>query len=134
VSFLIAGTLAGGIAYLVNRQVVQRMGPVAISSVIPVVEEVLKTGLAIILGASILGTHFIFGIIEGIYDYLTGGKGKTWAGVISVVSHFVFGLVTLTVSGSLGILPAVVLSTTIHAGWNAIIIKIADHRLPRKLS
>jgi hypothetical protein len=134
VNFLLAGTLAAGIAYLINRQVVRQLGPGAIGSVIPVVEEVLKTGLAIILGASILGAHLIFGVIEGAYDLITGGEHRAWAGVISVVSHFIFGLVTLTVSTNLGVLPAVAISITIHAGWNIIIIKLAGNRQPRKLS
>ncbi|AZR74568.1 hypothetical protein BBF96_14930 [Anoxybacter fermentans] len=121
--YLLAGLIAAVAAYLINRELVQRFGVEIIVYITPILEEILKTGLAVFFHTTILPVHIIFGIIEGIYDLKTSKLGVS-AGVLSLVWHTVFGLVTIllrSVMGNLvwGLIGAILL----HYLGNSIIIK-----------
>lgn len=130
---IIAGLLAAGFAFVGNQKILQQFGSRGISTVTPLFEETLKTGLALLLSASILGVHLVFGIVEGIYDYGTASKGQGWAAAVSVISHGIFGLVTMLVISKTGYFLAIVLSATLHTSWNYLIVAIAEKRQRRKL-
>ena len=99
--YLLAAIIASFIAYLVNQYLVGRFGAGTIIFITPIVEETLKTGMALILSTAILPVHVIFGIIEGIYDLKTSRLG-TSAGLLSLIWHSTFGLVTVLVSSFMG--------------------------------
>ena len=56
-SFL-AGALAALAAWFVNRWMVDRWGDPAVAVTVPILEEILKTSAAILLGTSIFYAHF----------------------------------------------------------------------------
>jgi hypothetical protein len=72
----------------------------------------------------------VFGLVEALYDYTTSRKGiGVAAGLISVVSHALFGFITvfvMTESGSvfIGLVSGVVL----HGLWNTTVIKLLENK------
>lgn len=89
-----AGLLAAGAAWVANRFVVKFFGDSAIIWLTPWLEEFLKTGIAVFSGASLLWTHGLFGVIEAVYDYAVSPRWGFLAGLLSIFSHWLYGLVT----------------------------------------
>lgn len=119
---LIAGTLAAISAWAINSFMVRRWGDAAISVLVPVAEEMLKTFLAVAFSTSILFTHITFGIIEAVWDIKANIRGLN-PGIIALVTHGFFGLVTWAVLSLTGILAlAIMTSIVTHIIWNSIII------------
>lgn len=124
--FLVAGILAGLIAWSVNILLIKKWNGAAVLVLIPILEEILKTSLAIFFTTSILFTHIIFGIIEGFYDLKTNIKGLTPA-LFAILTHTLFGLITITIysyfnSLSFGVMIAIIC----HIIWNSVIVKISN--------
>lgn len=122
---IFAGMIAALFSYICNKWVLRGLGDIAIVVVVPFIEETLKTASSIIIGTSIIGTHFIFGLIEGIYDIVNSSKsiGK-WAALASIISHSIFGLVTyLTIKAGYSVYWGIFLSWLIHSTWNWYITK-----------
>lgn len=122
---IITGIIAAINAYLLNKWILKRMGNKGLVTVVPLIEEISKTAAAISVNTSILGTHFIFGVIEGGYDIITSSKkiGKL-AALASIISHSIFGLITWQVYVKMGrIIPAIAISCLFHSGWNWYITK-----------
>lgn len=123
--FIVAGIFAGVFAYLWNRWILTRVGDKGLIVIIPLVEEVAKSGAALLLETNFLGTHFIFGCIEGIYDIITSSKKiGNWAALASIISHSFFGGTTYLVhyaSGSISL--AIFVAWLFHTGWNWYITK-----------
>lgn len=118
-----AGMLAAIAAYAINRIIIAGMGNKGMVTLIPIVEESLKSFAALFLGASLINSHFVFGAIEAGYE-IAGAKGikSVWGGLSSFAAHGFLGLVTawmfrLTGSLLLGIGGASVL----HSMWNRFI-------------
>ena len=61
---LIALAIASGMAYVANRYLVSRLGTIALITLVPPLEELLKTGATILLQASIWWVHLGFGLLE----------------------------------------------------------------------
>lgn len=120
---VVAGVLAAAIAYILNRIVIARAGNKGIVSLIPIVEEVLKSLGAVYLGGSLVTTHFVFGAVEACYEIFGAQSFKEiLGGFSSLATHGAMGLVTfgvlvLTDSLWLGIGAASVL----HSLWNRMI-------------
>ncbi|MDW7674885.1 MAG: hypothetical protein SCK28_10140 [Bacillota bacterium] len=131
---LIAGGLAAGAAFLINRWVFEAMGDRSIYLFTPIVEEFLKTGLALLLATPIILTHLVFGLIEGAYDLITAPKKQISAAIISVISHLFFGSATVALANNFNIFIAVFVSILLHASWNGLVVKLASRRKLRKLS
>lgn len=123
--FILAGILAALISYICNRIVLKKQGNIGIIVIVPFIEEFTKTMSSVMISTSILGTHFVFGVIEGIYDIVTSNKqiGK-WAALASIISHTTFGLATyLTIQFGYSIYWGIFLSWLIHSTWNWYITK-----------
>ena len=125
IKILMAGIFSAAFAYLCNKVIVSFFSDRGLVILAPLVEEVAKTGFAILLQTSIIGGHFVFGLIEGVYDIYTSPKktGK-WAALASVISHSFFGIITYFLYIKTGLLPVGIgLAWIFHSSWNWYIIK-----------
>ena len=123
--FVFSGIVAGILAYLWNKLILKRLGDRGLITLVPFIEEFFKSTVAIYLKSNIIGAHFIFGCIEGIYDIVTSSKkiGK-WAALASILSHSFFGSVTYLVYLKTSNIPISIFSAWIfHSGWNWYITK-----------
>lgn len=121
----IIACLMAAFSFLANKALLRYIGPQVISSWGPIIEEGAKTLLAWYLNADILVTHIVFGVLEGAYDWLTGGRYRTQAALMSVACHMVFGAITVTglrVAGSIWI--AVGGAVIAHAIWNQAVMRL----------
>lgn len=109
---------------------VGRWGPKVITTVVPPLEEVLKSGVANILGVSILYTHVVFGALEAIYDLVFSPKPEKTgivAGTVALGGHTLFGYVTVAVFSYTGVFwLGVVLGSIVHLAWNRLILRISS--------
>ncbi len=104
---------------LVNPFFYAKMGAKAVWGPIPLTEEFLKTGLGWLMGASLIGTHGVFGLIEFLWDLFQPGRGQWLPGLVGFLSHLFFGFMTgwvYQLSGSL--LLGVLITVLIHMGLN----------------
>lgn len=121
--FLFAGFMAALTAYMLNRYLVYRFGSDAIVYLTPIIEESLKTGLAVFFHAAIVPVHLVFGLIEGIYDLTTSRMGLA-AGLLSLIWHASFGLVTVFLTSVTGhVVYGLVAATFLHYLGNRGIVK-----------
>jgi hypothetical protein len=121
--WLIAGILAAGISWLINSWISSWGGSWSIFALIPLVEEITKTSLALVIGSGIVLTHVVFGTIEAIYELHR--DRQIGSAVVALVAHLFFGILTLGIFQYLGSWILAVLGTvTIHSIWNLIIIRI----------
>ncbi|NLK00695.1 MAG: hypothetical protein GX318_05590 [Clostridia bacterium] len=123
--YILPGVLAAVLAYLSNWMAVRFLGNVAIITVIPFFEEMYKSLIPVFLGAPLIYSHITFGVIEAAYEFVTAGKdGAAIGGMVSLISHLVFGIITWAayyISKSL--LFSVLFAALIHCLWNYIIMK-----------
>jgi hypothetical protein len=115
--------LAALFAYGLNRLMVARAGDRAVKLLIPLVEEGLKTGLALAFSVSVVTVHVGFGTYEAIYDIVANqgvGKGKRWfAALLACLGHGLFGWLTLfLLELRLSSILAIVLVSAVHGCWN----------------
>ncbi|SCX78625.1 hypothetical protein [Alkaliphilus peptidifermentans] len=123
--FLISGIFSAINAYLWNKWILKQLGNKGLVLLVPFIEEVSKTLIALMLRASILGAHCVFGVIEGIYDIKTSSKsiGKL-AALASIVSHSFFGWVTYAVYSKTGFISvSILIAWVLHSSWNWYITK-----------
>lgn len=127
---VMAGFLAAFISYFLNGRALKLLGEDAVTCIAPVIEEVSKTGLAFFLGGNILFSHVAFGFAEALYDTLNNrGVLQYTAAITGLISHVVFGTITLYTWRSLGSLPAgIFFAIIIHMLWNHLIIRIKVKR------
>lgn len=126
--YLLAALLAALVAYLANRYFVRRFGEDTIVFLTPILEETLKTGLAVYLRTAILPVHVIFGLIEGIYDLKTSRFGIS-AGLLSLIWHSGFGLVTILLAKWMGnLVYGLVGAILIHYLGNSMIVRSKEER------
>lgn len=133
-SYLVAGIFAASLAWVVNRLVIKYFGEYSIIWVIPLLEETIKTGVALLSGTSLVLTHGIFGCIEAIHDYYFSRKWGLVAGVSSVVSHLLYGWLTIWIYDNiLSWVASVVLVGSLHTFWNFIMIKLFSYVIKKGL-
>lgn len=121
--FLFAGCIAALTAYMLNRYLVNRFGADTIVYLTPIIEECLKTGLAVFFQTAIVPVHLVFGLIEGVYDLATSRMGMA-AGILSLIWHASFGLVTVFLSSMMGhVVYGLVAATFLHYLGNRGIVK-----------
>lgn len=121
----IIACLMAALSFLVNKLLLRYIGPEVVLTGGPVVEEIAKTWLSWLLGADILLTHFVFGLLEGGYDWLTAGQGAGKAAALSIAGHTLFGVITvslLALTGSIWL--ALAAAIVAHASWNVIAIRL----------
>lgn len=120
---LAAALLASASAYVINRWGIKRFGFAEVVWIGPAIEELGKTGIAVVLGAMVLPVHVCFGITEGIFDLRRGTGQSGAAAIVSVVGHGVFGYIAIWgheffLNWWGGILLAVIA----HIFWNSYVI------------
>ena len=119
--FLLSGLVSASITWCINYLLFRltREKAVLLS---PIVEETAKTVSAVMLGASILYTHLVFGCIEAVWDLRNSRKLGLPAAWLSVGGHAVFGLASqILYLWRENILHALGAGLTIHLLWNRII-------------
>jgi hypothetical protein len=117
-----AGMLAASAVFLANRFLYRVFRDRALAGAVPLTEEVAKTAAAYILGAGIIHTHLVFGLVEALLDWRGENKSLPAAGA-AILSHGVFGLVTVAVL-NLTAMPglAIVAAFVLHAFWNVFVL------------
>ncbi len=134
----LAALAAAGAAYLGNRFARRFVGTAAIVLLAPGLEESLKTGAALLLGAPVLAAHLAFGGLEAAYDLFVGwrvrrGRHGELAGLFSArragaavsgfLGHALFGALTVAVAGASASWPlGVAAAYLVHVGWNALVM------------
>jgi hypothetical protein len=121
---LLAGIAAALGAAPLNYLLVKLLGRAAIPALGPALEETLKTGLALAIGASLVGVHSIFGLAEAAWE-LVFAAGKVKPALAAVAAHTFFGvLVSLTYArfGHTGL--AWASGFLAHLTWNQIILSL----------
>ncbi|HHY99144.1 MAG TPA: hypothetical protein GX509_10445 [Firmicutes bacterium] len=113
---------------IIRKYHVRMAGAVEVLSVL---EEVVKTGAAILFGATIVWTHAVFGMIEGLFDIAgarargSAGQSGCLAAVSGTIGHFTFGLITAVVfSATSDLILSVAVSAAVHVIWNVLVAKI----------
>lgn len=117
---LLSGLIAAAAAYFFNSWAIKKWGKIVIFTVSPILEEFLKTGLAIFMGGQIFFTHLTFGLAEAVLDVIRPGKRDLPAGLTGLVSHGVFGWLTQylwQVTGNIWL--AITAAIAAHGLWNA---------------
>lgn len=118
---VVGGMGAALAAYIINRLFLKITREQAIVYLVPLTEELVKTTAAILLGGWLPGVHFVFGIIEAIYDFFHGRiKGMAClAAVMSMISHGIFGIIThYFYLWTHSLVAAILVATVIHGTWN----------------
>ncbi|MDI3534401.1 MAG: hypothetical protein PWQ82_766 [Thermosediminibacterales bacterium] len=117
---VIAGLLAAAVSLGLNNLIVRIRPETAVTYVAPLIEEITKTFGGYCLGGSIFFVHVVFGIIEAFYDYAKSRKiiGLT-AAMFSIISHSIFGYITVVISKIFDSLFLGVLAAFLaHSIWN----------------
>jgi hypothetical protein len=123
---VISGLFASLGCYIFNMKAYKTFGEKAITYIGPIMEELLKTGLALAFGGSVFFSHMVFGVIEGLNDFFANqGASAYYSGILGVVSHGIFGIITCWGMNCFpnfieGIVPALFL----HILWNHLVMWI----------
>jgi len=123
---ILAGLFAAGTAYILNRILINKLGNIAMVIIIPILEEMLKSFIPALLGASLFFSHATFGTVEAVYEiYTTRNTKAVFGGIISFIFHLLLGALTLLfmdITGSL--ILSVFAAAVIHSIWNRMITNI----------
>lgn len=124
-SYWLAGLLAAGTAWITNRLVVKYWGDLAVVWVIPWLEEIIKTGIAIFSGASLILTHGVFGLLEAVHDYMASPRWGIIAGFSSIISHCFYGWVTAFINARISFwLGSALVAAFLHVCWNYVMVRL----------
>ncbi|AGK99753.1 hypothetical protein [Desulfoscipio gibsoniae] len=120
--FVVAGLLSAVIARYILGLVGRADDAVMIVLAAPVVEEVSKTGLALLWGADVFLVHIVFGGTELFSDSL-GGRG-IWPGLAALVLHSLLGFGTAWLLMHAGVTVALALAIVLHGLWNYTAVRL----------
>lgn len=121
-SFL-TGVLAAALVWQLNK-VITFLLPSRPVLLAPLGEEVVKTLLAVLLGANIFLAHFFFGAVEGVWEMFSVRRGGFYTGLSALASHSIFGYITVFVYETWGILLlALAAGYLAHVAWNYAVLK-----------
>lgn len=124
-NLVFAGILSAIFSYILNKLMLIKLQERALIALIPFIEEMAKTTFALLFTTSIIGVHFVFGVIEGIYDLIFSSKkiGK-WAALASLISHSFFGGITYVVFEKTNvIILSILVAWIFHSTWNWFIME-----------
>lgn len=122
--FILAGAVAAVVSWAGNRLGLKVMGPRVIVVFAPLLEEVAKSGAAVLTKGSVIMTHGTFGLIEGVYDAWNTGLRGFKAGIGSFMGHLFYGYVTyLVMTKSNSFMFAVLIGYSVHMLWNLAVMK-----------
>lgn len=126
-NILMAGAAAACLAWLGNRYLYTRFGSPVVGTLVPVLEESLKTGMAFLCQTSIIGTHGVFGAVEFAWDCAKPGPGRWLPALSGLLSHLLYGFLTYWIFGITGNLGLGVLAAAlVHMAWNRFMMRL-DH-------
>ena len=129
----LAGLTAAAAAWLINRYLVSRGGDKAVIWFVPPLEEVLKTGSSLLIGASIPLAHGVFGLLEAVHDYLASPRWGLWAGLSSIATHYFLGIWTVLFYNYYSSWFWAILSASLlHTLWNLIMVDFFSRLLKRQ--
>lgn len=121
--YILSGLLSAMVARVLYGLVNQTETRFMIVLVAPTVEEIFKTGLAILMDTNIFFAHIVFGVVEFVSDSF-GGSG-IWPGLVAVALHSLLGYVTTWFLFHMGnVVTAVVAVIVIHAFWNYAAVRL----------
>lgn len=124
-TILLAGMTAAGISWVLNVHLVNKNGESAIIWLIPFGEEIIKTGVSVLLNASVPAVHVVFGFIEALHDFIVSPVWRTQAAILSILIHWAFGQITLKLFHYTNVwVVSVIFTGMLHVLWNFLIIKI----------
>ncbi len=121
----VLAVLMSALSFLLNRAALKYAGARAIVTWGPALEETAKTVPAFWLGADVLLTHALFGVVEAVFDWRTSPANGVAAAALSVAGHGLFGALTVAVlhfTGSLVL--ALGAAVAAHIAWNAALIRL----------
>jgi len=123
---VLLGLFAAGPAWQLNK-FLGRLPGTAPVYLAPLVEEAAKTGPAALFAADIFFTHFVFGLAEGAWELVSGRRNGFYAGLGAVLTHSVFGSITVFVLQTCGsLLPALAAACLGHALWNHVVLVVVS--------
>lgn len=118
-AIVLAGLLAALFSFLANSLALKSYGPMAAVGAIPLLEEVAKTVPAFLLGAPILMTHGVFGLIEAWHDFYSRRGRAGISPLLSVAGHLAFGGMTQFFYSFTGVLGyGIAAAAAAHCLWN----------------
>ncbi|ADL06888.1 hypothetical protein [Thermosediminibacter oceani] len=115
-----AGLISALISLVFNTRLAGAVKEEAVTLGAPVLEEIIKTGLAALLGGDILSSHVAFGAVEAFYDAARSWSRRSClAGALALLSHAFFGAAAVMTADRSGNLAAgIFISALLHIGWN----------------
>ncbi|MCG0275796.1 MAG: hypothetical protein L5655_06460 [Thermosediminibacteraceae bacterium] len=122
---IIAGFLSALLALVINTKLADYSKRQAITLGAPVIEEILKTGMAVLFGGSVILSHLCFGIAEAVYDVARKRDIRSYfAGVTAVLSHALFGAAAVwTMEHLRSVVSGILVSFLLHISWNRWVIR-----------
>jgi hypothetical protein len=119
----LAGFIAAGIAWAGNVLIVKRWGDNGVIWIVPIFEELVKTMTALLLGASLIYVHGIFGLVEAFHDYFSSRRYGLWSGLAALSSHWFFGWLTYYIFYYLRLwLAGIVAAALLHTYFNYVML------------
>ncbi len=124
--------VAGSAAFLalkINRVLMRRFGEHAVQFLIPLAEEAIKTGSAVLLQFSVVSIHLGFGLCEAGYDLIAnpevGSAKRLGAALLAIAGHGLFGWITWLLMELVGsVFFAVAAAYMVHVLWNLVVFNI----------
>lgn len=119
---ILTGVVAAILSFVLNRFYLSKLGARGVIYLIPLGEEVFKTGLAYYVGADLITTHLVFGVLEAGFDFL---DSNYLAALLAIVTHLLLGILTfysLLVNNNL--IAAIMIAILVHTAWNYLIRRI----------
>lgn len=123
----VVGCFMACLSFLINKVLLKFFGPKIIISYSPLVEESAKTLFPYVVGADILLTHITFGFLEAGYDAYHSQDRRWQVGISSIVSHGLFGLITVaTYKLSENIIAALMVGYVVHWLCNVAMVNLSS--------
>ena len=116
---ILTGLVAAVLSFIANRFLFAQLGSEGVVYLIPLGEEIFKTGIAYYLGANLISTHLVFGILEAGLDFV---YSNSLAALLAVITHLLLGIVTfysLLLNNNLTV--AIMIAIVVHTAWNFLI-------------
>lgn len=124
-AFMLAGIMAALFSFLTNKLALKSYGRMSVVTLVPLLEEVIKSMTAYLAGAPLLLTHGVFGLVEAVHD-IYARKGQSFLPFfLSLGGHLAFGAITRFIYVSTGVLGyAILTAAAVHGIWNLSIITL----------
>ncbi len=117
---LAGGAAALALALIGNRLIWTALHGRGTAWLVPIQEELVKTGMGILVG-QVFWVHGLFGVGEALSEL---ARGKHAAGALALISHAIFGGLTVFPWPGGFPLPGIgwAAATLAHIGWNRMVL------------